>query len=243
MSEVVACHPEMDFIFWRCRVFHQVVRAGGVDGSGRVDGTPRVESLAHICSAGIARDNQSIQETDFTMSQHHGIPKFASALALAVSVAAIVTTAATAAAPRSAKVIAMFVSPKSYKTNPAVTYDQSSVRRGSRVEVLEKPNDVGGLIVQLSVWGLTANKKYNAYVFTRACGATPASAGQRTQNGPSTEHYPQNEVWLNFKTNVSGAAHSQVAQNWTFKEGQANSVVLLSNNAARVVACVTVPFK
>lgn len=179
------------------------------------------------------------------MSQHHGIHKPASVLAftLFVSVVAVVTTTAAAAAPRSAKVTAMFVLPKSNNTNPAVTYDQRSVRRGSRVEVLEKPNAAGGLIVKLSVWGLNPNSKYDAYVYTRPCGATPASAGKRTQNGPSTEHYSQNEVWLDFKTNLRGAAHSQAAQDWTFNASQANSVVFLPYNAARVVACVTVAFR
>ena len=179
------------------------------------------------------------------MLQHHGIHKCAPALALAlaVSVVAVATSAAAAAAPRSAKVTAMFASPKSYKTNPAVTYDQSSVRSGSRVKVLEKPNNAGGLIVKLSVWGLNPNSKYDAYVYTRPCGATPASAGKRTQNGPSTEHYSQNEVWLDFKTNLRGVAHSQAAQDWTFNAAQAISVVFLPYHAARVVACVTVPFR
>lgn len=184
-----------------------------------------------------------IQETNLTMSQHHRNHKRAPALALAVSAVVVATAAAAASAPHSAKVAATFVSPRSYKTHPAVTYDQKSVPRGSRVEVLEKPNDKGGLIVTLRVWGLHPNRKYDAYVYTRPCGATPAAAGKRTQNGPSSEHYSQNEVWLDFKTNRRGAAHSQVWQYWTFNAGQANSVVIHSHNTeAQVVACVTVPF-
>jgi Cu-Zn family superoxide dismutase len=180
------------------------------------------------------------------MSKPNEYPRFTSVLALALLVVAVSTMATTTSAASTsakAKVTAMFVSPTSYRTSPAVTYDRSSVRLGSRVQVLEEHNNTGGLVVQLGVWGLTPNRNYNAYVYTRPCGLTPASAGKRTQNGPSNEHYPQNEVWLNFKTNVRGAAHSQVSQNWTFNADQANSVVLLMSNAARVVACVTVPFK
>ncbi len=179
------------------------------------------------------------------MKRHHMNHKYVATLmlALAVPAGAMATTAEATAAPRSAKVTAMFVSPTSYETIQAVTYDQSIVRRGSRVEVLERPNDTGGLIIELSVWGLIPKRPYDAFVYTRPCGAVPASVGKRVQDGPSTDHYPQNEVWLDFKTNLHGTAHSRADQNWPFKVGQANSVVLLSHNGARAVACVTVPFK
>ena len=179
------------------------------------------------------------------MSKFHETPRviLALALALAMSFAAVATTATTASASPIAKVTALFMLPTSHRTSAAVTYDRSSVRLGSRVQVLEEPNNTGGLVVQLSVWGLTPDRKYDAYVYTHPCGLIPASDGTRTQNGPSKEHYAQNEVWLNFKTNVRGAAHSRVSQNWTFNADQANSVVLLSSNAARVLACLTVPFK
>ncbi len=179
------------------------------------------------------------------MKQHHLIHKYVTTmmLAVAIPVSAAATIAEAAAAPRSVKVTALFASPTSYETNQAVTYDQSSVRRGSRVGVLERPNDTGGLIIEFSVWGLIPKRRYDAFVYTRPCGATPASVGKRVQDGPSTDHYPQNEVWLNFKTNLHGIAHSRADQNWPFNVGQANSVVLLSPTGARAVACVTVPFK
>jgi len=179
------------------------------------------------------------------VKQYHWIDKHVTTLMLAVvvPVVAVATMAEAAAATHSAKVTATFVVPTSYETSAAVTYDQSSVRRGSRVGVLERRNDTGGLIVELNVWGLNPNTRYDAFVYTRPCGATPGSVGTRVQNGPSTGHYPQNEVWLDFMTNLHGTAHSRADQNWPFNVGQANSVVLLSHNAARVEACVTVPFK
>ena len=67
-------------------------------------------------------------------------------------------------------------------------------------------------------------------------------SGKRVQNGPSAEHYSQNEVWLNFKTNRSGGATSRVRQYWIFNPGQANSVVIHSHATKAGVACVTVPF-
>jgi superoxide dismutase, Cu-Zn family len=74
------------------------------------------------------------------------------------------------------------------------------VPKGSRAQVVETPNNKGGTVVTLKVWGLTAKKKCDACVYTRPCGATPAAAGKRTQNGPSTEHYPQNEIWLDYSS-------------------------------------------
>jgi Cu-Zn family superoxide dismutase len=151
----------------------------------------------------------------------------------------MVTAASTA---HRAKVTATFASPALYKTHPAVTYDRRSVPLGSRVQVVEKPNDKGGLGVTLRVWGLDPNRRYDAYVYTRRCGVRSAAAGRRTQNGPHKDHYSQNEVWLDFTTNRHGHASSQVGQYWTFNPGQANSVVIHSHATRARVACVTVPF-
>jgi Cu-Zn family superoxide dismutase len=172
------------------------------------------------------------------------------ALALAAAAALIATTATAASADRSAEVTAAFASPGLYKTHPAVTYDQSSVPKGSRVQVVEKPQNKGGdagnvTLETLRVWGLRPNRKYDAYVYTRRCGSTPAAAGGRTQAGPSSEHYPQNEVWLDFKTNRHGNAPSHAGQYWSFNLGQAsqaNALVIHSHASKAPVACVTVPF-
>jgi superoxide dismutase, Cu-Zn family len=186
------------------------------------------------------------------MHAHRWDRRLALAVALAVAAALVATTVTAASADRSAKVTARFASPRLYKTHPAVTYDQSSVPMGSRVQVVEKPQDKGGdagnvTLETLRVWGLRANRKYDAYVYTRRCGATPAAAGGRTQAGPSSEHYPQNEVWLNFKTNRRGDAATHAGQYWRFNldhgASQANSVVIHSHTTKAPVACVTVPFR
>jgi superoxide dismutase, Cu-Zn family len=161
---------------------------------------------------------------------------------LAAPVVLIAPTATAASAAHRAQVTATFASPALYKTHPAVTYDPSSVPAGSRVRGVERPNDKGGLGVTLRVWGLDPNRSYDAYVHTRRCGVTSAAAGGRTQNGPHKDHYWQNEVWLDFKTNRDGQASSQVGQYWTFNPGQANSVVIHSHSTGARVACVTVPF-
>jgi superoxide dismutase, Cu-Zn family len=155
---------------------------------------------------------------------------------------ALVATATAASADRSAKVAAAFAQPELYETHPAVTYDQTSVPEGSRVKVVEWPNEKGGLNVTLRVRRLAPSRRYDAYVYTRPCGATPAAAGRRTQDAPRAEHCPQNEVWLNFKTNRRGDATARAAQYWIFEPGEANSVVIHSHTSKARVACVTVPF-
>ncbi len=161
---------------------------------------------------------------------------------LAAPVVLIAPTASAAPGAHRAEVTATFASPALYETHPAVTYDERSVPTGSRVQVVESPNDKGGLVVTLRAWGLHTNTSYDAYVYTRRCGVTPATAGRRTQNGPSSQHYPQNEVWLDFKTHRRGDASSRVAQYWTFNPGQANSVVIHSHSSGARVACITVHF-
>jgi Cu-Zn family superoxide dismutase len=170
------------------------------------------------------------------------VRKLAIAFVLAAPVVLIAATATAASTDHHAKVTASFASPALYKTHPAVAYDRQSVPTGSQVEVMERSNDKGGLVVTLRVWGLDPNRRYDAYVYTKRCGATPAAAGRRTQNGPNKEHFPQNEVWLNFKTNRRGDASPQVWQYWTFNPGQANSVVIQSHATGGRVACVSVPF-
>jgi superoxide dismutase, Cu-Zn family len=163
---------------------------------------------------------------------------------------ALAATAAVAAPPaHSAKVNGTFASPRLCRTHAAVTYDRRRVPEGSRVQVVERLSGKGGdagsvTFVTLRVWGLEPTRRYDAYVYTRRCGVTPAAAGSRTQAGPSREHYPQNEAWLNFRTNRRGAGIARVGQYWLFNlmPGQASSVVIHSPVTKARAACVTVPF-
>lgn len=164
--------------------------------------------------------------------------------------AALAVAATAASADRHAKVTATFATPALYKTHPAVTYDQQNVPKGSWVQIVEqpqdKPGDAGNVTLEtLRVRGLTPNRMYDAYLYTRRCGAAPAAAGRRTQDGPSRDHYQQNEVWLDFKTNRLGNATANAGQYWSFNLGQssqANSVVVLSHATQAPVACITVRF-
>jgi superoxide dismutase, Cu-Zn family len=147
---------------------------------------------------------------------------------------------------QSVTVASTFASARSYRTHSAVTYDAASVPVGSRVLITERrqkaAGDAGNVKIEtLRVWGIKRNTRYDAYAYTRPCGATPRAAGRRTQDGPSRGHYPQNEVWLGFKTNRRGEAASSARQYWSL-EKRAYSVVIQSHATSAVVACVTVLF-
>ena len=150
--------------------------------------------------------------------------------------AALAVAATAASADRHAKVTATFATPALYKTHPAVTYDQQNVPKGSWVQIVEqpqdKPGDAGNVTLEtLRVRGLTPNRMYDAYLYTRRRGAAPAAAGRRTQDGPSRDHYQQNEVWLDFKTAAlarrpptpastgasTSASPARRTQSWSFR--------------------------
>lgn len=72
--------------------------------------------------------------------------------------------------------------------------------KGSRAQVVETPNNKGGTVGTLKGLGAHAKEEIRRVRVHRPCGATPAASGKRTQNGPSTEHYPQNEIWLDYSS-------------------------------------------
>lgn len=169
------------------------------------------------------------------------LPNTLSITAVAL-VALLIAPPSAIAAPTRVDVGATFNRPSPRVLSSAVTFDQHLVPIASHVVVVESPNDLGGLSVAITLKGLAPRTTFDAYVFTHACGPTPASSGVRTLDGPSKQYYPQNEVWLPFTTNSRGAASSRVSQYWTFRRGRANSVVIFSHSPVRAAACVTVPF-
>ena len=184
------------------------------------------------------------------MRSHHLNRTLAVAGAVALPAVLIATAALAASADRAANVKATFAAATLYKTHAAVTYDRSSVPAGSLVQIVERPQKKGGdagnvTIETLAVAGLRANRKYDAYVYSDPCGATPGAAGRRTQDGTNSQHYPQNEVWLGFTTDRRGNAVSRAGQYWRFNVGRAsraNSVAIYSHPSEKPLACVTVPF-
>jgi Cu-Zn family superoxide dismutase len=142
----------------------------------------------------------------------------------------------------------------------AVTYDAELVPAGSRVAVSAKSAD-GTTTIRLAVRGLAPGRRYGAHVHTDPCGATGAAAGPTYQHDvdpiqPSVDPAyanPQNEIWLDFKTDAEGAASSQATVDWGFPaDRRAQSVVIhawptateagRAGSAGAEAGCVTVQF-
>ncbi|WP_209312821.1 hypothetical protein [Streptomyces lonarensis] len=152
---------------------------------------------------------------------------------------------------------AMFSSPDEDPPAAAVTYDPSLVPQGARVEVEQRVAD-GRTTITLGVSGVRPGHTFGAHVHTDACGARPADSGPHYRNiegdDPALAN-PANEVWLDVTADGRGAGRSTAVQEWTFRPGEAASVVLHEHatsdghaghgapgEAGDRVACVTVPF-
>lgn len=144
---------------------------------------------------------------------------------------------------------------------PAVTYSTALVPVAGRVQVKEELRRDGGTRIELRLRDLAADRTYGAHVHTKPCGKLPADAGPHYQNEPDPKQpsvdpayaNPENEVWLDVRTNGDGSARSIAVVDWRFREGGARSVVLHeaatsthdghAGTAGARLACVNVPFE
>jgi superoxide dismutase, Cu-Zn family len=111
----------------------------------------------------------------------------------------------------------------------AVTYDPAVVPAGATATVTVTPGD-DGTRVRLAVSGMAPRRSYGAHLHTGVCTAEPSAAGPHYQHIPDPEANaghpsvnpayanPANEVWLDFRTGVSGTAIATAAESWTFDE-------------------------
>ncbi|MHC5906823.1 superoxide dismutase family protein [Streptomyces sp. S6] len=160
--------------------------------------------------------------------------------------------AALAAGPGAARDVvlradARFAPPTAFVPSDAVTYDQDLVPAGSSIEVVQRTANGGATVVTLRVSGFPAGRAFGAHVHQKACGADPAAAGGHYQHVPGTgpEHVnEENEVWLDFTTGQSGSGVGAASHSWTFRPGEAASVVIHDEPGTKGarVGCFTVPF-
>ncbi|WP_304452290.1 superoxide dismutase family protein [Nocardiopsis sp. YSL2] len=145
----------------------------------------------------------------------------------------------------------------------AVTYDETAVPVGATADVQVRVED-GKTSVQFTGTGLEGDRDFGAHVHTQQCGEEPTDSGPHYQNEvdpaatedePSSDPAyanPENEVWLDFTTGPDGNALSTATVDWTFREGEAQSLVLHDQHtgtepgeagtAGDRLACVTVEF-
>ncbi|MGJ5897273.1 superoxide dismutase [Streptomyces sp. V2] len=168
------------------------------------------------------------------------------------AVAAALTAAPGTAAPGTARDVvlradARFAPPTAFIPSDAVTYDQDLVPAGASIEVVQRTTYGGATVVTLRVSGLPSGRAFGAHVHQKACGADPAASGGHYQHVPGTgpEYVNEdNEVWLDFTTGKEGSGVGVATHTWTFRQGEAASVVIHDEPGTKGarVGCFTVPF-
>jgi Cu-Zn family superoxide dismutase len=118
----------------------------------------------------------------------------------------------------------------------AFTYNPTVAPPGARVAV--QVDRSWPTQVRLEVAGLLPNRGYAAHAHVNACGSTGDAAGPHFQKlvdpaagpgRPSTDPAyanPQNEIWLDLRTDGSGAAESTATVPFTFTDRAPASVII-----------------
>jgi Cu-Zn family superoxide dismutase len=119
------------------------------------------------------------------------------------------------------------------KDDAATSYDKTLVPEGAKVVVAEYVYD-GSTTVTLNVRGLVPNRAYGAHAHAMPCGPKGDDAGPHFQHQPDPvtpsvdPRYanPQNEIWLDFKTDAQGNATTATTVPWVFSDRRAASVII-----------------
>ncbi len=192
------------------------------------------------------------------------------ALAVALTAAAVTAACGSSgstpppaeAAPPSSHVTTGVFLPPEIATN-AVTYNPELVPPNSTATVTVTTRGAQ-TEVSLNIDGLKPHRGYGVHATTAPCGKDPAAAGMRYQNRPdpaadaghpSTDpEYADssNELWLDFTTTAQGTSYGSRTVGWTFRPGEARSLVILdhltstgsndSGDAGARLACLDVDF-
>ncbi|MGH3593236.1 MAG: superoxide dismutase, partial [Pseudonocardiaceae bacterium] len=144
----------------------------------------------------------------------------------------------------------------------AITYNPDLAPIGAAMTARLIPSSDGSTRAELTVFGLLPNRGYAAHAHTRSCGIAADEAGPRFQNhldpaatpqAPSSSpRYanPNNEVWLDVRTDATGAGISITTMPFVFTDRAPGSIVLHeamrtltdpghAGNAGAPIACLT----
>ncbi|GAA4936195.1 Cu-Zn family superoxide dismutase [Actinomycetospora succinea] len=120
---------------------------------------------------------------------------------------------------------------------PAVTYDPSAAPDGARL-VLEVTPHRGATTATLRVEGMVPDRGYAVHAHVRPCGPTGADAGPHYQDRidpaatpqtPSSDPAyanPRDEVWLDLRTDATGAGSATTTVPFAFTDRAPESVVV-----------------
>ena len=151
------------------------------------------------------------------------------------------------------------------RSSNAFTYDPALAPAGATLTVTLTPS-AGATMGKLDVSGFLPNRGYAVHLHAKPCGSTGAAAGPHFQHHvdpaaspdkPSTDPKyanPDNEVWLDVKTDATGAGTSTAEVPFVFTDRAPASVVVHeamktatgpgeAGKAGDRVACFTLPNK
>ena len=152
------------------------------------------------------------------------------------------------------------------RATTAFTYNPALAPEGATIEVDVTPAAVRRPRSCSTSTGLLPNRGYAAHAHVNACGPTGDVAGPHFQNQvdpaaapgkPSTDPAyanPQNEIWLDLRTDGDGDGESRVEVPFAFTDRAPASIVIheaettgtapgQAGSAGARLACITVPFR
>ena len=172
------------------------------------------------------------------------------------------THAAFAESPDGA--VAVFGSGTLTTPNPAsqaITYNPDLAPIGAAMTASLMPSSDGSTRAELTVSGLLPNRGYAAHANINACGVDPEAAGPRFQHhldpaapraSSTNPRYanPNNEIWLDVRTDSAGAGTSSSTVPFVLTDRAPRSIVLHeamrtasdpgeAGNAGARIACLT----
>ncbi len=119
----------------------------------------------------------------------------------------------------------------------AISYNPDLAPIGAAMTATVIPTSEGSM-AELTVFGLLPHRAYVAYAYAKACGATADAAGRRFQNhldpaasarAPSTNPTyanPDNEFWLDVRTDVAGAGNARTTVPFALSDRTPGSFVV-----------------
>jgi superoxide dismutase, Cu-Zn family len=170
------------------------------------------------------------------------------------------TDAAQPPAPNSSERSVQVIETFQRGTGTAITYEEELVPAGARGAVQARSGE-GTTTVMLAVRSFVPQRWYGAHVHSEPCGERPEDAGPHFQYSvdpvqPSVDQTfanSQNEIWLDFTTDETGAGSTESTVAWTFpNDRRPGSVVVhamqtstepgTAGTAGDRLACISVDF-
>ncbi|MEV1241959.1 hypothetical protein [Nonomuraea sp. NPDC049750] len=130
------------------------------------------------------------------------------------------------------------------RTTMAIVYNRKLVPKGAQASVTAESTG-GKTVTSLVVEGLVPNHRYGAHLHVAPCGKGPADAGAHFQHIAGRAD-ATSEVWLDLKTDGSGAGRATARHDWPLTGGEVPHSLVLharpttpSEQPAPRIACLT----